>query len=77
MHGSPQQRLDPTNFERIKQSLCETCNLYILTGKGEYAVHVDAPEVSIGVARHSRMTGLNGCKGRPFMRRPESMVSGA
>ena len=36
------------NFEKIKQAICTTCELYIPSPEGEYAIHVDACTYGIG-----------------------------
>ena len=36
------------NFETIKTSLCEACSLYIPSDQGEFAIHTDAWDHSIG-----------------------------
>ena len=43
-----------TNFEEVKQAICATCELYIPSPGGQYAIHVDACTYGIGAVLEQR-----------------------
>ena len=45
INWTPEMR---ANFEKIKQAICTTCELYIPSPEGEYAIHVDTCTYGIG-----------------------------
>ena len=48
-----------TNFEKKKQAICTTCELYIPSPEGEYAIHVDACTYGIGAVLEQKTPNGN------------------
>ena len=60
--------------EKIKTSLCEACSLYIPSDQGEFAIHTDASDHSIGAVVEQKDDQGNWGPCAFFSRKPQGTV---